>query len=151
MEDYTNANAFTKEYLIIYEYALYAILYLFSKDELHKWISSLSMFLLIFYIFVGRHFDYSIPDFIVACIFILFWTIFYIKIVRVHRKIDKKNLSLRPLVMVFLFIGSYILGVNAKHFHLSWYTGYMLATISFLIGVFIYKRQPNKKKGKMSK
>jgi len=139
-------QAFTREYLVIFEYALYAILYLFGRDELHKWISQSSGFLLIYYVFIGRKLSDWAPGSFIAGIIILFFiilflTIYYIKIVR--KKIDKK--SYLPIFIVFLFIGSYISGINAKHFHLPWYTGYVLAMISFLIGVVIYRTKTTKK------
>jgi hypothetical protein len=68
-------------------------------------------------------------------------TIYYIKIV--HKKIDKKNYL--PIFIVFLFIGSYILGREAIGLQMPWFTGYILATISFLIGIVIYRKQIKKK------
>jgi hypothetical protein len=137
-------NAF-KEYLIIYGYALYAILYIFSRNELHKWISQLSGFLLIYYIFIGKHLGDRTPcsfitGILILFLIILFLTIYYIK--KVRGKINKKSHLLRPAFVAFLFIGSYLLGMTAKDLQLPWFTGFILTTISFLIGIVIYRKQP---------
>lgn len=128
----------------LYSFMIYLILSILCKEPLQK---ILAIFLPLFYFGITlsdiRFLNYSNNFYVLKDV--IFFLIFlgFVKVRYDHDKLPKltyKNSS-KPIFLALLFFISYILGIKAIDFHMGWYWGYILSTVSFLIGVYLYRKQ----------
>ena len=136
-------------YLAIFNIVLFAILVFIKKDKLHSLLSLLLGYLLLF----ALGFSYIAKVFVSRNIYKMFFPaiLSFIAIIMIiaavksgFSKIPKKELSLRPISILFIFVVGYILGIISMRFNLPGLTGYLIGIISFLCGIIIYRTQPKK-------
>ncbi len=129
----------------VYITSIFYVLSILSKNALQKVLVFQFANFFIFYILVFRRIDYTdiiqISGVIVSVVFLIAMT----KVVYDSKKLPKqkfKNILFSvPVFLTLLFMGSLMLGIEAINFHKGWYWGYILSTISFLIGIYLYRKQ----------
>lgn len=72
---------------------------------------------------------------------IIFGLIFYSIIKHVPKQKEKhRDDYYKPILLLLIFISAYILAIKSNSINMPWFIGYILVTISFIIGLVIYRK-----------
>ena len=131
--------------LFIYAYVLFFILGILNRHNLHGQIALFIFAVPLFLFEVGYEFDYKkVSNILVALSFFFFLIILFVidyKIKNLPQRKDRIILSFKPVIVTLLFIVSCILGIKTSDFKMHWLTGYFLVTLSFIVGIFLYRNE----------
>lgn len=131
--------------LFIYAFVLFLILGILNRYNFHGQIALFIFAVPLFLFEIGYEFDYrKVSNILVAIFFFLFLIILFVidyKIKNLPQRKDRIILSFKPVIVTLLFIISCILGIKASDLKMPWLTGYFLVTLSFIIGLFLYRKE----------
>lgn len=120
--------------LVTYGYLLLILTFSLCRDELLRWFMSWSSFLYVYYSGIGTHFDIRNRNDIIATVIFTILQI-AVTIYIIKNKIHKEYLKWRPIVTISLFVVSLILHKLLSTCGMPWFTGYILMTLSFVVGI----------------
>jgi hypothetical protein len=131
--------------LFIYAFVLLFILGVLERSNFQGQIVFFIFTVVLFLFKFGHSFNYkNIFHIMAIIIFLIFFILVFVIVHKIRELPDSTNrivISYKPILVTVLFIGGCILGVMASYFRMPSFTGYILVTASFFIGLFLYRKE----------